>query len=271
MEFQYSYVLHVAENQWQGHIHLYGHQPLRPAQPRQCEQGALTADLNSETDALVCLFCKLPEGSLAVCRAGLLESESCWYLAQTRQADELKPTGHSRKHSANLWSERQCASLAWGHIHWDEVYLSGLSALCPVCLYQNETSSVWCPSRSILDVKCPVCVCVYLCLCLQRPVCVCVYGVWYLCVCVCSPFSPKVFHLQFFLYKDLPFCVPAPAAIPAKRGKRHISVRPLPYETASRSQESASLINLSRPAPSGFSWTWTRKELQRFLAKKQQG
>lgn len=98
-----------------------------------------------------------------------------------------------------------------------------------------------------------VCVCVFVCLCLQRPVCVCVYGVWYLCVCVCSPFSPEVFHLQFFFYKGLPFCVPAPAAIPAKRGKRHISVRPLPYETASRCQESASLINLSRPAPSGFS------------------
>lgn len=169
-------------------------------------------------------FCRLPEGSLAVCRAGLLESESCWYLAQTRQADELKPTGHSRKHSANLWSERQCASLAWGHIHWDEVYLSGLSALCPLCLYQNETSSVWCPSRSILDVKRPVCVCVYLCVCVCNALCVCVCMVCGICVFVFAVLSPPKFSICSSSSTRVSLSVFQPQQQYQRRGERDTSL-----------------------------------------------
>lgn len=146
-----------------------------------------------------------------------------------------------------------CKSVAWNSSvrhHYEAIDLRmGLicvKACAPCLLCCCKVSVVWCPSRESSW---------------------CVSASVFAFTVLTSP----RFSICSSTYKGLPCCVSAISQIPAKTEKRHISVRPLPWETASHFQGSASLINSSRPVLSGFSWIWTRKGLGWYLAKKQLG
>lgn len=136
MKFQYSYVLHIAENKWQGHIHLCGHQPFWPAQPQQCEQGALAADSSSEIDVLVCLFADYLKA------AWLWAEQGC---QKVRAAGTLLRQGMQMSWNHRSQQKALCKPVVWKAACITSLRLYSLRrglSVCQDCLPRAQSASI---------------------------------------------------------------------------------------------------------------------------------